>query len=302
MQTSPQMTWSWKIAAYLFLAGTGSGAYATSAVAGFLGLVGPPAPTIGVVLGAPLVLFGMIFLVSDLGVKKNAIRAFVNVRTSWMARGSWIISAFTVLDAAQLAGLLWHWQWPSALGAATVALAVGTMFYTGFLLKACRAISFWSTMILPLLFLVSASSTGAMAIVLGGILYGGGIGSFSAFSKADAILILIESLIIIAYLERGRRLQQSRGSVHTWIRGRLAVGFWGGVVLCGLLVPLVADAYPAGIVAVSASMSLGLAGGLVLRKIILAAGTRDPVLSISPSNAGPFWGQVLREAASGDAA
>lgn len=301
MQSNAQVVWSWKIAAYLFLAGTGSGAYATSAVAGYLGLATLEAPTIGVVLGAPLVFSGMLFLIADLGVRKNAIRAFVNVRTSWIARGSWIISIFTIIDAAQLAAILWHLEWPPALTAVAVALAIGAMFYTGFLLRACRAIPFWNTTILPLLFLVSASSTGAMAIVLGGIVYGGSVGAFSSFSKADAALILIESVMIIAYLERGRRIRPSRNSVQMWIRGRLAVGFWGGVVLCGLLVPLVVDSYPAGILAVSVSMSLGLAGGLVLRKIVLAAGSRDALVSFPASGSGPFWGQVLSEAAPSEA-
>lgn len=269
-----------------------------SALAGFLGLAGPLATAIGVALGAPLVLAGMLFLVTDLGVKKNVVRAFVNVRTSWMARGSWIISAFTVLDAVQLAALVWHWGWPSALDAVTVVLAMATMFYTGFLLKACRGIPFWRTTMLPLLFLVSASSTGAMAIVLSGVLYGGSVESFATFSRADAILILVEALVIVAFLERSRRLRPSRISVRMWVRGRLALAFWGGVVLCGLMVPLIVDAYPVGILVVSASMSLGLAGGLVLRKIVLAAGTRDTLVGISSTDPGPVWNQVLRNASS----
>ncbi len=297
MQTSVQVTWSWKIAAYLFLAGTGSGAYAVSVLAASLGLVGPLAPAIGVALGAPLVFAGMLFLINDLGVKKNAVRAFINVRTSWMARGSWIISIFTILDAAQLASMLWRWEWPAALDAVTVVFAVVTMFYTGFLLKSCRAISFWSTIILPFLFLISASSTGAMAVVLGGVLYGSSVQSFSALSRADAVLILFEALVIAVYLARGRRVRPSRESVHMWINGRLAIGFWGGAVLCGLLIPLVADAYSGGILVVSVSMSLGLAGGLFLRKIILAAGARDSLVSFSPAS--PFWGNVIRDAASG---
>lgn len=291
------MTWRWRIASYLFLAGTGSGAYAASTIAGFFGSAWDPAPEVGVALGAPLVFIGMLFLISDLGAKKNALRAFVNVRTSWMARGSWIISAFVVLAGAQLAALLLHWGWPSAVSALTVALAVATMIYTGFLLKACRGISFWSTAVLPVLFLASASSTGVMAVVLGGAVYSGSLGSLAGLAKADAVLVIIESLVLAAYLERGRTLRQSRGSVRMWLRGSLAPAFWVGVVVCGLLVPLAFDVYPASTVLVALAMSLGLAGGLVLRRIILAAGTRDALFSISPSDPGAFWGKVLRGAA-----
>ncbi len=298
MQSGTQATWSWKIAAYLFLAGTGSGAYAVAELAGITRFADPSAEAVGAALGAPLVFGGMLFLIADLGAKKNAVRAFVNVRTSWMARGAWIISVFSVLDAAQLAGVLWHWDWPPAMGLVTVVFAVATMFYTGFLLRACRGIPFWSTALLPLLFLVSASSTGAMALVLADTFRGASLESLSSFSRADAVLILVEALVIVVYLERSRRSGPSRLSVELWMKGRLAPGFWVGVVACGLLVPLIMDAYPANVVAVTVSMSLGLAGGLVLRKIVLSAGTRDMLLGISPSNPGPFWGKVLREAAS----
>lgn len=275
-----QATWGWEIAVYLFLAGTGAGSYVASTASGFLG--SPPAAIsiAGVVLGAPLVFLGMLFLIIDLGVRRNAPRAFVNVRTSWMARGAWVIAAFTLLDAGQIASLIWGFGWPAVLGDVAVALALATMFYTGFLLKACRSIPFWSTAILPLLFFFSASSTGVMAVVLTGALGGSGAGSFVPLSQADEVLVFAEGAILAIFLLRGSRARAGE-SVRMWLTGQMAAGFWGGVVVCGLVVPLLSDAYPAGIIAVGASMSLGLAGGLVLRKIVLAAGTKSPI-ELSP--------------------
>lgn len=275
---APQRTWGWKIAAYLFLAGVGAGAYATSAAAGLLGVAAGPPSWMGLVLGGPLVLVGMLFLIADLGVKNNALRAFANVRTSWMARGAWIISAFVALDAVQLSASLLHLPWPEIASIAMTGLAVATMFYTGFLLKACRPISFWSTLILPFLFLASASSTGVMMVVLGSIAYGSTAEALSLFSRTDVFLIFIESLVIFVYLARGRLLRTSQRSVQMWVRGPLAIGFWGGVVACGLLVPLAAESYQAATSLLSVGMLAGLAGGLLLRRIVLAAGVREPLM------------------------
>ena len=282
----------------------------TSVAVGSFNASPSPASWIGVVLGGPLVLLGMVFLILDLGVKNNATRAFLNVRTSWMARGAWIISTFAVLDIAQLFFSLLHLPWPAGASLVAAGLAVATMFYTGFLLKACRPITFWSTMILPVLFLASASSTGVMLVVLGTVAYGSTTGSVAALSTADVFLILAESLVIVVFLLRGERLQTSRGSVQLWVRGRLAAGFWGGVVVCGLLVPLVAESYQAAAPLLATCMLLGLTGGLVLRRIVLAAGIRRPLIDsvvfrgpagsvVGEGGMGPASGQVDAGAAAG---
>ena len=292
-QPAPQKTWGWSIAAYLFLAGAGAGGYLTSFAAEISGTTARAASSVGVLLGGPLVLVGMAFLILDLGVKNNAWKAFANVRTSWMARGAWIISAFALLDAFQLSSSVFHFPWPVAAGALAAALALATMFYTGFLLKACRPISFWNTIILPVLFLISASSTGVMLVVLGSIAYGGTATSLSSLSRSVVYLILVEALIMVAFLGRGQMGRSSRGSVRMWTRGPLAALFWGGVVTCGLLVPMLSELYLPVPSLLSVGMLFGLAGGLLLRRIVLAAGVREPL--IDPASALRLHGALAPE-------
>lgn len=280
MQKSlPQRTWGWNIAAYLFLAGAGAGAYVAAFAAGVLEGSATVASWMGGVLSFPMVAGGMLFLIADLGVKNNALKAFARVKTSWMARGAWIISAFVVLDTIQLGALALRLPWPAAASLPAAILAVATMFYTGFLLKACRPISFWSTIILPTMFLASAASTGVMALVLGSLVYGGKPGSLAPLSRSDTFLILVESLVILVFLGRGLLLRGSRASVQMWITGRLAVAFWVGVVVCGLLTPLIAESYHLPPYLLSAAMLAGLTGGLLLRRLVLAAGIRESLLS-----------------------
>jgi len=103
MELKAQSKWSWLVAAYLFLAGLGGGAYVTGALAGFYG-----APEwagiakIGVSLGFPCVAVGCLFLLADLGSMRNFWRAAMRPNTSWIARGTIIISIFMVIGAIHI--------------------------------------------------------------------------------------------------------------------------------------------------------------------------------------------------------
>jgi len=290
----PQGHWGWMIALYLFLAGTGAGAYVAGVAADILGGGYMMLSKIGLVLSTPLVFVGMIFLILDLGQARNALFAFRRVGSSWISRGTWIISIFMVLSVLQIATRVWPFQWLAAGGilnlsveVVTSAFAVGTMLYTGLLLGASKPIAFWSTPILPLLFLVSASSTGLMGVLLGGTVYGAGAANLLPFRQADEILILMELLVIALFLQGTHRVEESRYSASMFINGVLAKRFWGGVVCCGLVIPVLADlllvSFTSGTSAFVASvggvcMLLGLAGGLLLRELILSAGVHAPLM------------------------
>ena len=167
-----QTKWGWLIAIYLFLAGLGGGAYIAGVLADFTGMA-PEISKTGIVLGLPCVFIGCIFLIADLGKPINVWRAFMKPGTSWIARGTIIITFFMIINFLHI--ILWIWPFDiltEATGARHfinllgLIFAFGTIIYTGLLLGASRPIAFWSTAMLPLLFLVSALSTGFMAVIL----------------------------------------------------------------------------------------------------------------------------------------
>ena len=173
-----------------------------------------------------------------------------------------------------------------------MAFAVMTMVYTGVLLGANRAFAFWSTALLPMLFLISAVSTGLMATVLLGALASAGAGTFD--HAPFAFLGGVEHRAAGARGPGGHLLPAGHAP-HVRVatlgedrpEGRLASHFWFGVVLVGILVPLaieiVAVASGAGQTAGSAiGIALmiavpGLVGGLILRYVVLGAGVRAPL-------------------------
>ena len=162
----------WKVIAYLFLAGVGGGAAAVGAA---FRLILPEAEAItrtSVILGAPLVVVGCILLFFDLGRPQAAFRALSRPNQAWIARGTIILTAFIVFQAIQFAG--WIWPFRALMSDSSLftflnvlggIFGVLTVLYTGFLFDTTRSIPFWSTPILPLLFLVSGLSTGIFALI-----------------------------------------------------------------------------------------------------------------------------------------
>ncbi len=280
---SLQTVWGWKIATYLFLAGAGAGAYLVgSAALLWPGLASPPAATLFMEVGAAAVAVSVLFLIGDLGRPRYFLRALLRPGRSWLARGSWILIAFCALAAATLLA-----RTPQGLTAVSLALAVAVATYTGLLLGTMLARPLWNTPALPVLFLVSALSTGMALCLLFGMAFGmapgvlgAAVASTGAVLRAPHIgLLALEMLVLYFYLSiaHGR----SRDSVELLVRGRLALGFWGGVVGIGLVLPLALLAAEGGgesLIALEIVAECAvLVGGYLLRRLILAAGIRNPV-------------------------
>lgn len=293
MIPKPQTKWRWIIAGYLFLAGLGAGAYVTGVVADWMGGDWEPLAKIGVVLGFPCVFVGCGLLILDLGAPKNMWRAFLKPGTSWMARGTIIISLFMIVSFIHAV----FWVWPlagldQAVGLRTLIsivgaiLAICTAIYTGILLGASRPIAFWSTAMLPLLFLVSALSTGAMAVILAGTLTGvPHAGAMAMLTRVDILLIILEVFVLLFFFQATHRVPESRASAQIVLTGSVAPLFWFGVALMGLLAPLcielwsifVAHGSGGGAAAAVLASICGIVGGLFLRQVVLAGGIHAPL-------------------------
>ena len=291
-ESQTQTEWSWNIAAYLFLAGVGAGGYAAGVFAGYGGTPWGSVAKTGIALGFPLLAVGTIFLISDLGVKIRALRVFLNPKTSWIARGSLIISVFMILSFVHLVLAVWPGQMAvdapllRLLGAVNLIFSVLVMIYTGVLLGASRPIAFWNTAMLPLLFLVSACSTGLMAVIL---LTRSQTAPevFKLLSKIDLVLIILEATALAFYIQASHRTDESRVSANLLLRGRLSSTFWYGLVAVGIVIPLALEIISVTVVNEGDTIStlwlmktaaiLGLFGGLMLRRLVLAAGVRAPL-------------------------
>lgn len=293
-----QQAWGGKIAAYLFLAGVGAGSYLVGFV---VNLTRPDLvilSRIGVLLGAPLVIIGILFLILDLGKKPLAFLAFSQPGSSWIARGTIIITAFVILTLVHIGLWIWPSTWlegaPSihlALGSITAIFALLTLIYTGMVLGVAKPIPFWDPLILPGLFLVSGVSTGTMGIAFYLSIYGLSSGSaieppLTLLARCDVFILIIEALIIGGYLFRMHHLSGAQASAGMVLRGKLAAPFWGGVVAAGLVIPLVFEVYLAylsppspatALVLTAVAGIIGLIGGFMLRYVVVVGGVSLPL-------------------------
>jgi polysulfide reductase chain C len=285
MEGQVQIEWRWLIAAYLFLAGVGGGAYLAGVIADFkYGADWMTVSKIGVFLGVPCVLIGTLFLLVDLGRPINAWRVWMKPGTSWISRGTIIIVLFMVFAAIQTA--LWIWPFPGAIENARNGIAVlGAIFgfltviYTGLLLGYSQPIALWRTALLPVLFFVSAVSTGIMAIVLIGHFFGVEGEQLARLARIDALILVFEMFVLIVFLYNAYRTIESRFSAKRILSGSVATAFWLGVVACGLVIPFFLELFGGEGIAAGLAAVLGLFGGLCLRYTVLAGGALDPLVA-----------------------
>ncbi len=288
-----QTKWRWEHAIYFWLGGMGAAAYVVGVLADFSGADWATIAKTGVFLGGPLVAIGAVILLFDLGTPLNAIHAWKRPGTSWIARGVIILSIFILIGLIHIA----FWIWPfhtldqatgsrQFLGILGIIFAFGVMLYTGFLLGANRPVAFWANPILPLIFLTNALYTGVLVVVL--------VASFSAsalpaapaksLDTTLALLIIIQLFILGFYLQGSHRTTESRASAQIVLAGKLAGTFWFGVIVIGLLLPLVLVLVSlfafqsSGVSALHVIAGLtGLIGSLLLRQTVLAGGVLAPM-------------------------
>lgn len=306
METIPQTVWRWKIAAYLFLAGTGAGALIVGILGDFAGYIIPAKIAIG--FGVPVVALSTLFLILDLGRPAKFFTAMLHPSTSWISRGFYIVSALIVSGGS--IAVLWVWPFDSVLGAnqglrfaleaITLAFAAATCIYTGILIGVVISRPFWNNPLLPVLFLISAVSTGIGGVfcitpIVGSVLR---ISRFetaaflSRLDSADMILVIAEAMTIYLYLTLVR--DRAPDAASLLLKGQLAGLFWGGFLFAGLLLPLVIEFVTAvthegaswPFVPLLAGLFL-LLGGFLMRLLILAAGIRSPLMVRTPFRVRP---------------
>lgn len=293
-----QHEWGWLIAVYLFLGGVAGGAYTIAAINGFLGAGLGLSTTVGLWIAFPALLIGTIFLIADLGSPVHAILAGVKPGTSWIARGTWIISVFMILSFLHL---ILH-QFTNVgdtaggktainiIAVAGIVFAIGTMAYTGILLSASKGIPFWRSGIVPVVFVVSATVTGHFAIMLGMAMHDNTTATLLPLRTMalEAVgLVVLEVLAILFFLQAAFREPDPRESAERILRKRI---FVIGYVILGLAAPLIlmmivyGSAIEAGISGIFAIVAigaiLGLMGGLILRQSVLICGAL-PTLNIA---------------------
>ncbi|MFN8095636.1 MAG: NrfD/PsrC family molybdoenzyme membrane anchor subunit [Vicinamibacteria bacterium] len=296
--TDPHLhVWGWEIPVYLFLGGFTAGIMVLSGWALWKGRRNPHGePTFALAssglfqIGLVAISLGMGALFLDLGHKLYVWRLYLTMKPwSPMSWGAWILllvypvlAAGVLLDPPRwllarspflkpLADALDSVPARRAVGFVSIATGVALGIYTGILLSALGARPLWSSGLLGPLFLVSGLSTSA---------------AFAHWASPvpeervqmawlDNLFLTIElgilGLLLVGLLSS---TEANAEAARLLLGGPFTAVFWVGVVFVGIVLPLVIQtlAVTHRIVHTPIAPILVMAGGLVLRFVIVSAG------------------------------
>jgi formate-dependent nitrite reductase membrane component NrfD len=205
--------------------------------------------------------------------------------SSWISRGIIFVLSFALLAAVQM--VLTYLMPGSVLEivfkvlAGLAALAVAG--YTGFVLNNIKAVPFWNSKLLPILFISYGFMGGFGLAVLIGLL--GGDVNLAMAETGTRWLLFINIVLLGIYLwTAAKRETTGKQSVLEQMHGGMAPIFWAGIVVCGIVIPLTVALINllAGELAMPILMAGALCeliGGLSLRYCILKAGAYKPLVA-----------------------
>lgn len=251
------MVWGATIAWYLFLAGMGAGALACAVMVGWAKPEAQRLKTIGMIIAPVAVAVGTLLLMIDAQAGlHNPVRFFglVSNLSSVMAWGVIILTAFLVVSVIELVIMLRKKSTPRALDVVCLVLALSVAAYTGLLLGRAIGYPLWNPIVLPLLFVVSAASTGCASVLLTGRIVGSaksqgqaGEGSVPLLDRAGIVLPVVELvlagiLLAVAFAApAGPVGAASVASAMSLLAGPYAAVFWIGFVGIGLVFPFAVE-------------------------------------------------------------
>jgi len=276
-----ELTWSWPIASYLFLGGLGGGIAIISAVADLFLDVGSVF-AMGPFIAAVLIGLGTMLLVFELGKPFRFWRVVVTKKVAEMTVGAWMLTLLMV--SGLIYGSFWLELLPwygteiprQVFAWICLILGIGVSLYTGVFLGTMKSRPFWNGPTLPVLFLITSLSTGIAALLLTTNFWpwGGNTSQVAdampTLGAASIVLLVFELIVLLLYviIMRTSVAVYASQQAASWLNGGRVLPFWGGVVLAGIILPIVLYSLQTTGAAIAAAL-LVLAGGAILRFLVV---------------------------------
>lgn len=300
------LTWNYLIAIYLFTAGLSAGAAILGSLGDIARGIDERITRVAVYLAPFPVLIGLLCLILDLHRPWNFFQVLIHYNiTSVMSWGAFFLLVFPIIAFAYAGLVYWNINGPIRKLAAwlEMLLGLGIGIYAGLLLAAIYTNPVWGNPIIAILFLVSALSTGICMVILGGKhwdeLEDNTLGRIlpedilpepnslnfdneivKTLLKVDSLIIVIEILVILTLIVSWKLLPNGYLALGAVVTGGYYLWFWFGVIVLGLIAPLIlgllelleaADYLDGSVVSIMEPI-LVLAGGFILRYVIVYGG------------------------------
>lgn len=291
------MVWGTIIAAYLFLAGLSAGAFLTSSYASRKYPNAVAVRVVGRLISPVLMGVGLLLLIFDAEAGLKDPLRFIYLFTNFhsiMTIGTYFISFFMIAAAYTALMEILKKDTNKYIEYVGMVFAVGTAIYTGFLIGVVGTVPLWNSSLLPILFVVSAFSTGIAATMLVSVFFDKkGVSQLLSVKKIHLSLMVVEVFLIFTmFFITASSNRTAAASVAKLVTGEYSLTFWLGLVTVGLLIPILIESLellnnkklthsPAGlevaatgshgIVGMVTAESFVLIGGFILRFLLLAA-------------------------------
>ena len=225
------------------------------------------------------------FHLAYLGKPLRFWRMIFRPQTSWVSRGFLFVGGFILFAFVQL---IVSWYTPGSsleivLKVITAVLAFCEAIYTGFAMNYVNGIPLWNSALVPVLF-VLYGLLGGFALLMGLTLTGLAATDLLALEETSRFFMVAGALLLIIFLWSATYMgETAKASVKRLITGALAPVFWIGLIILGIIIPLVASLLSFGDVHVApatlfAAILCEIVGGLSLRYCLLKGGMYAPLI------------------------
>lgn len=233
-----------------------------------------------------LLSLGVLCLIADVGRPERLFNLLLSPQPTAMSVGSYAIAASVLCSGVFSAMSLLDNVEPSRALTLTVAL-IGvvsgfvTAVYTGVLLSSLASVVAYRTPLLPALFCVSSLScglAGAFAALSFTEPRHPHVRPLAVLTLADSVLVLAEIVLVSVYVFWMLGSQDAAAGAWALVAGDMRWLFWGGLLICGLVVPFALERFVTHgnartqLLWISACL---LAGGLSLRVCVVGLAMYD---------------------------
>jgi formate-dependent nitrite reductase membrane component NrfD len=216
-------------------------------------------------------------------------------KTSWFTRGiNFNIYFGTIVFFQVIIGYFAMYVFPGTGWVAwDIALRViGGFFaflvgiYSGFIMSYCKSVPFWNTAMLPLILLFAGIADGfALMLAIG---MADHTVNMAAIEFGSRIMLTVSIIFMAFYVWNATYVSNTaKYSAMLLLKGNLALPFWVGLVILGMILPLVISIASIFVGEVAVLLIIAIAfhtiGAVALKYVLLKGGVHNPILPATTS-------------------